>query len=107
MRGREADDTHERRAGNTHARQVWRRGEAIRDSPADDVRLGKKIAQKTEAGYLDGEAEGLGLDLHEGDFEQVPRFGALDEDRAGQGMDHIQVDPSQISGGRVRPDLTI
>src|SRR5262249_26279941 len=75
MGGCKPHDTHERRAGDAHARQLWRGGETVSNGPTYEVRFGKKISQKTEAGQLAGKAEGLRFDVYDSDFEQVTGLG--------------------------------
>ena len=107
VRGRKAHHPHERRARDADAGQILRRGHAVGNRPAHDVGLGKHIAQKPKADRLDGEAEGLRLNVVYRHLEQVAGLGAVDKDRSGQRMDQIQADPAHVFDPRVGLQLAI
>src|SRR5690606_39063614 len=89
--GGEADGAHEGRGGDADAGQAGGDGPAVGHVPAHDERFGEDVAQEPEAGYLDGVAVAVGLDLQDLDLQQVAGLGALDVDGPGERVDDVEV----------------
>ena len=88
----DADDAHERGAGDPHAGQVVRRRPAVGQLPADQVGVGEVVAQEPEPGDLGREPERLRDHLQDLGHQQVARLGAGHEHRPGERVDQAEVD---------------
>ena len=107
MGRRRTHHAHEGRAGDAHAGQVVRDGEAIGDVPARDVGLREQVPQKPEPRHLHGEANGLRRHLVDFDFKQVAWLRAIDINGAGQGMHQAQVASGHLGRVAVHVELPV
>src|SRR6266536_3293705 len=98
---------HEGGAWNADAGQVLRGRPAPGDRPPHHERVGELVAQETEPRHLDRVAVADRLDLQDLDLQQVAGLGAVDVDRPGERVDHVQVGRRHglQSGGR--PHLAV
>jgi hypothetical protein len=105
--GRQPDRAHERGTRDAHAGQVSRRGPAVGDVPVHLERVGKLVTQEAEPGQLDGESVPVRLDVQDLDGQQVAGLRALDVDRPGQRVDHVQVRGGQRGRRHPRGGLPV
>ena len=104
---RDPDRPHERTVAHAHARKLGRGGPAAGDFPFHDVRVGKFVAQKSEARHLDRETPSGGLEFADIHFEQVARLRPFHEHWPGERVHHAHVDLEQIVRAARRGDLAV
>ena len=106
-RGSDAHHPHERRAGNPHAGQIHRGGEAVLQPPAQQAGFGELVPQKAEIVEIDRVGDGLRRDPIHVHGQQVAGLGAFHENRPGEGMGALAVHVPQLLRRGLRGDLPV
>ena len=105
--GQHADRSKEGREGNVNTRHL-RRGRALaRQLPGDEVRLGEPVAQESEARHDHRVAEIVGLDVDQGNRQNVAALGTAHTDRPGHGVDQVEIQCGDVVGVRLPVQVAV